>query len=567
MLRSLFIPRIALLAAVAGGLPSLFACLQHPLKPVELEIAREDERMIDLTVNRDVDILFVMDNSGSMGDEQGLLARNFGTFIDVLEDPEVAANYRIGVTTTDSGNPACKTTGAEAGKLQMRSCRERTEQFVFDPGGINQNDQTDVACLDNCPNRDLEILPSFAEDGETKPRKWLENQEGALNIDADEWTTTEAFQCLGPMGINGCGFESQLESMYKALRLTEYEGSDSFKFVRRNAILAVVIITDELDCSYNPDHGDIFTDDNTTFWLDPNDGPRSGICWEAGVECSGGGSPYDECHSANLDDDGDEVDEGDAGKDAVLHPISRYINLLQGYENEKNEQNSQGQEVIVSVLGGVPHGYPAGDEPLNYFEETDETQAIQFGVVPGCLSQGGGRAYPPVRLREWAEAFEIGGKINLFSICSDDYAPALKAIADAIIEQITPACFRRCAKEMDVAKDGLQTDCTISEQAPGSDPRNLVECERDGDDEYEWEDENYVVPEGEEACYAVLSDKDDGKSDTDDRHDDMETVCREEGWNLQFKLRRKPGSPGAPGTTVRATCQLSDMPEVDCPDI
>ncbi|MBC8068794.1 MAG: VWA domain-containing protein, partial [Deltaproteobacteria bacterium] len=68
----------------------------------------EDDGGIQLTINRDVDVLFVIDNSGSMGEAQASLSRSFSVFIDVLEKAE--ANYRIGVTTTDNGNPLCGST-------------------------------------------------------------------------------------------------------------------------------------------------------------------------------------------------------------------------------------------------------------------------------------------------------------------------------------------------------------------------------------------------------------------------------------------------------------------------
>ena len=58
---------------------------------------------------RDVDLLFVVDNSCSMGEEQELLATNFAYMLDVLLDTELA--WRAGVITTDVRVPD------QAGKL------------------------------------------------------------------------------------------------------------------------------------------------------------------------------------------------------------------------------------------------------------------------------------------------------------------------------------------------------------------------------------------------------------------------------------------------------------------
>ena len=66
MRRFSLVTRASLLAGIGIAVPTLFACLDHPLKPVEYDGAQELQKGIQLTVNKDVDILFVIDNSGSM---------------------------------------------------------------------------------------------------------------------------------------------------------------------------------------------------------------------------------------------------------------------------------------------------------------------------------------------------------------------------------------------------------------------------------------------------------------------------------------------------------------------
>src|SRR5262249_50027846 len=70
-----------------------------------------------------VDVLFVVDNSASMGLEQAKLVEAMAGFVEALD--EAAIDWRIGVTTTDDGNPWCGATSPEAGKLQASSCRGR----------------------------------------------------------------------------------------------------------------------------------------------------------------------------------------------------------------------------------------------------------------------------------------------------------------------------------------------------------------------------------------------------------------------------------------------------------
>ena len=56
---------------------------------------------------REVDIIFVVDNSGSMGEEQAYLAEGIAGLVDVLDQATPPVDYRIAVTTTDNGNPWC----------------------------------------------------------------------------------------------------------------------------------------------------------------------------------------------------------------------------------------------------------------------------------------------------------------------------------------------------------------------------------------------------------------------------------------------------------------------------
>jgi hypothetical protein len=68
------------------------------------------ERFVAADVDA-VDILFIVDNSASMQDDQDLLAQNFSSFFaTALADRDV--DFRIGVTTTDVVSP-----GASAGRL------------------------------------------------------------------------------------------------------------------------------------------------------------------------------------------------------------------------------------------------------------------------------------------------------------------------------------------------------------------------------------------------------------------------------------------------------------------
>jgi hypothetical protein len=555
------------LFASAMALTSVSGCLEHPLKPVELEKGSEVEDQLQLTVNKDVDILFVIDNSGSMGEEQALLGANFPAFINVLEAEDVEANYRIGITTTDNGNPWCPAgqTTPEGGKLVLSSCTTRLSDFLF---GNDVNVQ-DLACNNICnlAADQLTILPTPTDvDPTESPRKWLENIEGKKNI-PEATPMADAFACFGPQGVNGCGFEQHLESMYLALTRAQTNTEESYGFLRASAILAIVFITDEIDTSYNKDYSEIFdADGNKVFWSDPTAAfPTSAVGWNAGVTCTGDPSGYDTCDPVNKDVDGNENVSDEL---AVLHPMSRYIGFVQGLEQEKQEINAN-QEIIVALIGGVSS---TGDVFYADVTNTDPAYQESFGIGPGCTApnpldpMNPITAVPPVRERVFVESFSPG---NMFSICEDDYAPALEAIAERIREQIQPACYTKCVKDTDLATVVVDPECTVEENPPGNgseDINRVEECLRDGNGYViDPMTDDYTMPASDiNLCYALLTDD---TMATGSTADDMSPECTDLNFNLEFKIARRPGFPAAGGTSISATCSLADFPEVTCPGI
>ncbi len=531
------------------------------MKPVEYDRFEDIHDGIALAVNKNVDILFVIDNSGSMGEEQGTLSSNFESFIGVLEDPDVEANYRIGITTTDNGNPWCAGTTPEGGALRLSSCQSRLEEFIFD-GTDPPTDRT-AACTDFCESSDIPITPTATETDPTpRPRPWMERNEETTNL-PDGVDTTAAFQCFGPQGINGCGFESHLESMYKALARAENAEEESFGFLRKNAILSLIFVTDEADCSHQTQWADIFLPEgNRVFWSDPNAAvPTSAVCWNAGVECTGSGT-YNECHAVDKDVDGNT---GASEADAVLHPLRRYVDAVQIREDAKKSLNPI-QEVIVAVIGGVPQGYVTGQD-IAYQDTTDPGFQGDYGIGPGC-SSAAGEAVPPVRLREFAEAFEIDDKRNLYSVCATDYSPPLKAIADTIRDRFQPACMQACVMDTDPSTPVLDPVCTLVEQIPTQEkPEVIPSCRLlcGGAPCAEGQDgraDGWEYPDGAAVCYRTLLDR---TVSTPSPLDDMGMECRDEGWNLEFALERR--EPAVGGSEVIATCQRSAVPKADCPDL
>ena len=350
---------------------------------------------------RAVDILFVVDNSGSMGEEQGKLATGIESLIAVLDAANPPVDYRIAVTTTDNGNPWCIGTGPEAGNLRATSCRSRPAEFVFN--GASPVDAFDEACGSLCA---LETL------GLDEPWVDVERSTGTTNVPGD--AVLDTLRCMLPQGIDGCGFESQLESMRKALIRSETPSDMAYGFLRPGALPAVMLITDEADCSYDAEHESIFLPEgNRVFWSHPDAAaPTSAVCWNAGVACDG-----PSCFSVNLDVNGNTVAEADADGGAVLRPVSRYVDAL-----------AERGAYVAAIYGVNADGTVTYQESL-----TDPQFQSDFGIGPGCESAGG-RAVPPVRTREMIGA--VSGPGNEHSICGAGFQVAMTSFGTAIVGRL-----------------------------------------------------------------------------------------------------------------------------------
>lgn len=505
-----------------AALLALAACNEHPLKVVELSRTAETVLDVNIAPLRNVDILFVIDNSGSMAAEQANLAANLAPMIERLEDEEVAADYRIAVTTTDVADGACTSTGPEDGNFVSTSCRARLEDFVTLPNFVPAEDARESACLSLCPESlaDLRTSPTAIDaGGEEASRPWIENVFGAKNL-PEGVSTEQAFACMGPQGVNGCGFEGPLRAMERALARTDVSTESEFGFLRDDAILLVVFVTDEADCS--------------ALGTMPDEVRQIGsaACWDAGVRCTSAEDGSLDCTSANLDVDGNAV----AGSEAVLTPVEDYVTLLESIQAHKREVTGIADlEVMVSVVAGVPTGYP--DVPVRYSQQTP--YADDFGVDAGCQSAFGD-AVPPVRLLELAEAFAPEEGTNVSSVCAQSYRPALESATNALIANFEPACVDTCLA------GGAENDCVFSQKVSGQGSQPISKCEIAGDG-------SAKIPDGEDACVHVAID------------DERDPDCVDSGAGAEFKPLFRAGVARVPGSVISATCSISENEQLECP--
>ena len=211
---------------------------------------------VDTRLKKDVDILFVIDNSVSMSPKQRVLTQNIPKFIQAIE--ATGANYHVGVVTTDVGtltaegvkfqgseDVRCNSFKGDDGLLQNIPCTSRINPMSADKVGISPEDAV-PACNTLCP--DPRYVP-------TDGKRYISKQDGIYNVlaakdgmgkDSFSLGAENTFKCIALVGDAGCGIESPFEAAKRALdgHLQENDG-----FLRKDSVLAIIFITDEDDCS------------------------------------------------------------------------------------------------------------------------------------------------------------------------------------------------------------------------------------------------------------------------------------------------------------------------------
>ncbi|QDG51511.1 hypothetical protein FIV42_12375 [Persicimonas caeni] len=295
---------LGLTVVATSGL--LGACNSHPVEFAQATgaISVHEERSPDSAAA--VDILWVIDNSGSMCEEQGALRDNFQQFITQISDQNI--DFHIGVTTTHMKDIYPLETVARPGHLQSmpqpvptyiptchgsdddpedpndamdgyKPIREAlavaVDDCTKDPSqwqGLKSISDDDIAChLDRSCGEPHEMFPT-APDG-TQPYAGMpatespyrdipkvlrfgDYRDDAGNLDVEG--LRKDFACMSLVGTRGYSIEKGLAAAVKAVSpemtggtLDEPTDKDApnHGFLRDAAKFAVIFVTDETDCS------------------------------------------------------------------------------------------------------------------------------------------------------------------------------------------------------------------------------------------------------------------------------------------------------------------------------
>src|ERR1022692_2999883 len=93
-------------AALALGAPALWACSSRTLEAPKVVPTRVGNYHVSGPINRNIDILFMIDDSSSMSAMQTKLQAQLPTFMNVLEGLPMVPSLHIAVVSSDMGAPS-----------------------------------------------------------------------------------------------------------------------------------------------------------------------------------------------------------------------------------------------------------------------------------------------------------------------------------------------------------------------------------------------------------------------------------------------------------------------------
>ncbi len=399
----------SLLGLTAVGL--LAGCPDRTISEVNPQQGRVEYKDIPVTVNRDIDILFVIDDSPSMLDKQTNLKNNFPNFINVLNLIEGGLpNVHLGVVSSDLGTKGADDATAGPGiGSGPGSCSGN---------GKNGNLQTNGSTLVQ-GNYIVDVKNS---DGTRSP-----NYTGDL---------ATAFSAIASLGASGCGFEQHIEAAKRAVN----NNPSNSGFVRPTAYLALIFIQDEDDCSMS--HSTLLGSDTNTL------GPlQSFRCNRFGHTCSNNGSNPTEMNMTG--------NKGDCEPAAS----SQYLTSIDGYVSFFKQLKTDPANVIVAAIAGPPTPY---DVELR----TPPGGGTAIPAVAHSCSYVGGTgqaevADPSIRLLDLLNQFP--NRNTYSTICQQDLSGALTQIAQLLRTVIGSPCIEGNLADVDPTTPGDQYDCSVSD--------------------------------------------------------------------------------------------------------
>ena len=398
---------------VAPALFLLVACGgDDGVVPPDAGVPREQVALVPVVESRDVDLLFVLDDSIGGLEMQTSLRNALPSFVSELGISGLP-DLHVGAVTSDLGSRGAE--DAQPGP-----------NVGSGPGSCSGEGKAGMMATSGA----TPVTGTFIIDVDDGASGRTTNYTGEL---------TDGLATLTYFGGSGCGFEQPIEAMKRALD----NNPANVGFLRPDAALAVVVLTDEDDCSFA--HSTLLTSDTSVL------GPlQSFRCTRFGVACDVGGvttddmavvGPKDRCH---------------------WREDSAYLTSRSRYETFLSAIKADPRDVLFAAI--------AGD--LAPFEVELRTLPGGGTAIPALVHScsfikgggGAGAADPPARIHDLVQHVRRG---RFESVCTSDLTPATVGIAREIRGMLGDSCLTR--------EIALPADCVAFDQTRTSE-RELPPC-------------------------------------------------------------------------------------------
>ena len=429
-----------------GGDP----CAGLPVKAQSCMSAAFSER-----INNKIDILFMIDNSSSMTEMQQKLVDQLPIFVSTLQAAQIPPDLHIALVSSDMGAPGDSTAGV--------GCTSAGDQGQFQslPRGT-------------CTDTTLQNGATFISDANMTP-----NYTGA--------SLGQVLQCIALLGDKGCGFEHQLASIDRALGADGAPApTTNADFLRPDAYLGIVILTNEDDCSAAPPTTLYSLNGGEQNIANPLGPLTSYRCNEFGHVCTDpGGNQI--MPPLNPPNGGTTLDltncESNDTNSSLLTPVSKFVSDIRALKPDPDNQ------ILVAAITGPSSPYTVKWAPEIGGQNTQPGE-LWPEVMHSCGPSNsddvnpeatmnptdGSFADPAVRITQFVTAFQDS---VLRSICDASYASAMSAIATKLGQLITPPCITQTIQN----DSNGDPDCLVVENVENNDvtQRSTIPyCARNG---------------------------------------------------------------------------------------
>ncbi len=429
-------------ALLTAGL-GLTACFSAPVEKPDTVVMQQTSVRVEQSIKNQVDMVFLVDNSLSMRAKQDELHARFPELIKVLDDfgqKGNPASYHIGVITSDLGaGPSTISTncrpGGQGGRFQALGAAA--------PAGCTAplgKAYIEYNQLQKAPNGNP-----------------MSNLPGDGSVD----DLAHTFTCMSSVGDGGCGFEHQLEAVYRAIHdPTLAENKD---FFRPDALLVIVFVTDEDDCSADP-KTDLFAAPDNSAQYGHQDSYR---CTHFGIMHNDPPElmPFGDSGGTVTKPRSATVDIGQK-----LFPIQRYIDYFHTARAAGGAKDNPDDVIMVGISAPAEPvssvlAVKGSTNPLNICGAASATCVPQ--LQHSCTNDNNPLFYgdPAVRLNAVIGSLASDHR-QLTSICDTSYQSALQGVGELIHNNIGPGCISSPFKTETVPPIGDSPDCTVTDITP-----------------------------------------------------------------------------------------------------